>query len=86
MVSNGIMNTQINVRLPEKMLVSAQTYVEKHGFNTVQDFIKELMREKLFEEPTISKEELNLIKNLIEVNEKKNLYGTEAELFNKLRR
>ncbi len=56
MVSTGIMNTQINVRLPERMLVSAQTYVEKHGFNTVQDFIKELMREKLFEEPVISKE------------------------------
>jgi Arc/MetJ-type ribon-helix-helix transcriptional regulator len=86
MVSTGIMNTQINVRLPEKMLVSAQTYVEKHGFNTVQDFIKELMREKLFEEPAISKEELTLVKKLIEASEKKNLYGTEAELFNKLRR
>jgi len=86
MVSTGIMNTQINVRLPEKMLVSAQTYVEKHGFNTVQDFIKELMREKLFEESAISKEELTLVKKLIEASEKKNLYGTEAELFNKLRR
>ena len=86
MVSIGIMNTQINLRLPEKMLVSAQTYVEKHGFNTVQDLIKELMREKLFEEPTISKEELTLVKKLIEASEKKNLYGTEAELFNKLRR
>ena len=86
MVSTGIMNTQINVRLPEKMLVSAQTYVEKHGFNTVQDLIKELMREKLFEEPAISKEELTLVKKLIEASEKKNLYGTEAELFTKLRR
>ena len=86
MVSTGIMNTQINVRLPEKMLVSAQTYVEKHGFNTVQDLIKELMREKLFEEPAISKEELTLVKKLIEASEKKNLYGTEAELFNKLNR
>jgi len=86
MVSTGIMNTQINVRLPEKMLVSAQTYVEKHGFNTVQDLIKELMREKLFEEPAISKEELTLVKKLIEASEKKNLYGTEAELFNKLKR
>ncbi len=86
MVSTGIMNTQINVRLPEKMLVSAQAYVEKHGFNTVQDLIKELMREKLFEEPMISKEELTLVKKLIEASEKKNLYGTEAELFKKLRR
>jgi len=86
MVSIDIMNTQINVRLPEKMLVSAQTYIEKYGFNTIQDFIKELMREKLFEEPKITKQELTLVKKLIEVSEKKNLYGSEAELFNKLRR
>lgn len=80
------MNTQINVRLPEKTLVSAQAYVEKHGFNTVQDLIKELMREKLFEEPMISKKELTLVKKLVEASEKKDLYGTEAELFKKLRR
>ena len=86
MVSTGIMNTQINVRLPEKMIVLAQTYAEKHGFNTMQEFIKELMREKLFGESAISKEELTLVKKLIEASEKKNLYGTEAELFNKLRR
>ena len=86
MVSIDIMSTQINVRLPEKMLVSAQTYVEKHGFNTVQDFIKELMREKLFEEEGISKKELTLVKKLIQASEKKNLYGTEAELFTRLRR
>lgn len=86
MVSIGIMNTQINLRLPEKMLVSARTYVDKHGFNTVQDFIKELIREKLFEEPMISKEELSLVRKLVQASEKKNLYGTEAELFSKLRR
>ena len=80
------MNTQISLRLPEKMLVSAESYVEKHGFSTLQEFIKELMREKLFEEPLISKKELALVKKLIEASEKKNLYGTEAELFSKLRR
>jgi len=80
------MNTQINIRLPQKILISAESYCEEHGFGTIQDFIKETVREKLFDEPEISKEELNLVKKLVEVSEKKNLYGTEKELFKKLRR
>ena len=79
------MNAQINLRLPEKVLVSAKKYSEKHGYSTIQDFIKETMREKLFEEPEISKEELVLVKKLIEVSEKKNLFGDEEELFRKLK-
>ena len=79
------MNTQINVRLPEKVLVSAQTYAEEHGFSSIQEFIKEAIREKLFEQE-ISKEEMALVKKLVEVSEKKNLYGTEEQLFKKLKR
>ena len=85
MVSIDTMNTQINVRLPEKILVSAQSYVEEHGFSSIQEFIKEAIREKLFEQK-ISKEELALVKNLVEVSEKKNLYGSEEQLFKKLKR
>ncbi|MEK6892313.1 MAG: ribbon-helix-helix domain-containing protein [Nanoarchaeota archaeon] len=80
------MNTQINLRLPEKVLVSAKSYVEEHGFNSIQEFIKEAIREKLFERPEISKEELALVGKLVEVSEKKNLYGTEEQLFKKLKR
>ena len=86
MVSIDIMNTQINVRLPQKMLSSAQSYIDKHGYDTIQDFIKELMREKLFEEPMISKEELALVKRLTLASEEKNLYGTEKKIFEKLQR
>ena len=86
MVSIGIMTTQINLRLPGKMLDSAKSYSEEHGFGSIQDFIKETLREKLFDEPEITKEELELVKKLAIVSEKKNLYGTEKELFSKLRR
>lgn len=86
MVSIDIMNTQINLRLPEKIITLARSYSDEHGFNTIQDFIKETIREKLFDEPEISKEELALVKKLVEVTEKKNLYGTEEDLFKKLRR
>jgi hypothetical protein len=78
------MNTQINVRLPNKLLDSARTYAEKHGFGTIQEFVKETLREKLFE-PSLSKDELVLVKKLAEVSNKKNLYGTEEDLFKKLR-
>ncbi|MCK5629078.1 MAG: hypothetical protein KAI26_00555 [Nanoarchaeota archaeon] len=44
-------------------------------------------REKLVQSETeLSKEELIFIRKLVEVSEKKNLYGTEKELFKKLRR
>jgi len=85
-VSIGIMNTQINLRLPEKLLNAAKVFSKKHGYSTTQEFIKETLREKLFETQELTKEEFNLVKKLIEVSEKKNLYGTEKELFKKLKR
>ncbi len=80
------MNMQINIRLPENIVASAKAYSEEHGYGNIQEFIKETIRERLFDEPEISKEELVLVKKLVEVSEKKNLYGTEEELFKKLRR
>lgn len=68
---------QINVRLPEKMLASAKAYAQEHGFSSIQEFIKETIREKIFEQPEISREELALVRRLVEVAERKNLYGTE---------
>lgn len=79
------MNTQMNVRLPQKLLLSAQSYAEEHGFSTVQELVKETLREKLFE-PSLTKEELSLVLKLAEVSDKKKLYGTEKELFKKLKR
>ena len=84
LVSIDTMNTQINVRLPEKVLVSAKSYAKEHGFNSIQELIKESIREKIFEKPHISKDELALVRKLVEFSEKKNLYGTEEQLFKKL--
>jgi len=86
MVSNGIMNTQINLRMPDELLEQSREYAKKHGFGNVQELIKESLREKLFEKPMITKEELLLVKKLAEVTRKKNLFGTEEELFRKLKR
>lgn len=80
------MNTQINIRMPTNLLSRAQNYAEKHGFSTLQGFIKETIREKVYDEPKISAKELELIKKLAQVSVDKSLLGTEKELFKKLKR
>ena len=44
------MGTQISLKLSEKVFSIARSYAEKHGFDTLQDFIREVLREKLFEQ------------------------------------
>jgi len=73
------MNKQINLRLPDSLLKSATKYAEKHGFGSVQDFIKETLREKLFG-PEFTKEEMALAKKIYDVTEKNNLWRSEEEL------
>lgn len=80
------MNTQLNLRMPENLLDSAKSYAEEHGFGTVQDFIKETVREKLFDEPDMTREELLLVRKLAQAAEKEALYGTEEALFSKLKK
>ncbi len=80
------MNTQVNVRFPDNLLDSAKKYAENSGYGNVQDFIRETVREKVFEEPEITSEQKKLIKTLIKATRENNLYGTEEELFAKLNR
>jgi len=80
------MNAQINLRMPDKLLATAKEYAEEYGFSNVQDFIKETIREKLYEEGEFSSEELELMKEFKKVADEKNLYGTKKELFAKLRK
>ena len=88
MVFIGIMaiTTQINERMDDSFLNKAKSYAQKHGFGNVQELIKESLREKLFGEPMITKEELMLVKKLAKATEEKGLWGTEEELFQKLKR
>ena len=44
------MGTQISLKLSKKMITSAKDYAEEHGFDNLQDLIRELLRKKLFEE------------------------------------
>ena len=81
-----MMNSQINIRMPANLLSRAQEYAEKNGFRTLQDFVRETIREKIYEEPRISAKELELVKKLVQASMDKGLLGTEKELFKKLKR
>lgn len=85
MVSNGIMNQQINLRLSDALLAKAKVYSKEHGFSTIQEFIKEVVREKLFEPNGLNKDELLMIKKLSKLSDAKKLYGTEKQLLMKLK-
>lgn len=49
-----LMGTQISIKLSGKMLVTAKNYAKGHGYDNLQDFIRELLREKLFENEGVS--------------------------------
>jgi predicted RNase H-like HicB family nuclease/Arc/MetJ-type ribon-helix-helix transcriptional regulator len=47
------MNTQINVRLPKELIDGVKKYSKNKGYNSIQELIKELLREKI--EPSLNK-------------------------------
>jgi metal-responsive CopG/Arc/MetJ family transcriptional regulator len=85
LVSINIMNSQVNIRLNPKLLSSAKTYAKNKGYSSVQELIKETLREKIFEEKSLSDEEAVLLSKLIDATKSKKLFKTEEELFKKLR-
>ena len=73
--------------MTEQMVTSASEYAKRHGFGNVQELIKESLREKLFEEPMITPEELMLVKKLVaQLTQEKHLWSTEEQLCKKLKR
>lgn len=50
------MATQLSLQLSNRIFSSVKVYANKHGFDTVQDFIRELIRERIFENEAIGGE------------------------------
>lgn len=48
------MTAQINLKLSDRMFEAAQAFAELRGFDSLQDFLRELLRETLFEEEKMS--------------------------------
>lgn len=47
------MGTQISLKLSDKLFDTARKYAEEKGYENLQDFIRETIREKLFEDETV---------------------------------
>ena len=48
------MSTQISLKLSDKMIATAKKYARSYGYENLQDFIREMLREKLFEREKIN--------------------------------
>ena len=48
------MGTQISLKLSARMLAAAKKYAGKQGYENLQDFIREMLRERLFERENVS--------------------------------
>ena len=79
------MNTQINIRLSKNILLASKKYAKKQGFSTIQEFIKETIREKLFGKE-ITEEEYFLIKKLVQATKEKSELVSKEKLFKELDR
>ncbi len=75
---------QINLKLTTNLLEAAESYANAYGYRNLQELIAESMREKIFEknefDENFSKEEINLIDNLIEKAIKEKNFSDEKEL------
>ena len=47
------MSTQISLKLSDKLFERAKAYSELKGFDNLQELIRELLREKLFDDESI---------------------------------
>ncbi len=69
------MSIQISLKLSDKMFETAKDYADNMGYDTLQDFIRETMRKKLFEEVsgmmTYKASEESLAKNWMDPKEDK---------------
>jgi hypothetical protein len=79
------MNEQINLRLSPKLLKDARKKALDEGYSTVQSFIEEAVRQKLYERE-LTRQEMELVLKTLSVSLKKNLLVDEQELTDSLRK
>jgi hypothetical protein len=80
---------QINLKIPENLLIAAKSYVEHFGFRNIQELIMGSVREKVFEknefDENFTKQEIELIDNLLINSIKNKEFISEKELFKSLK-
>ncbi len=54
--------SQINLRLPRDLRREAERYVKRHGYKSIQDLTKQVLREKILQEES-EKETREIMRN-----------------------
>ena len=75
---------QINLTLPDNLLVAARQYTKRFGYRNVQDLATDCLRERIMEkdyDDTFTEKEIELIDKFIDVTlSRPELLATEEEL------
>lgn len=58
------MSTVISIKVSGKMYLSLIEYVQDKGYDSIEDFIKEVLREKLYEEDNCVSRDLKRINSM----------------------
>jgi metal-responsive CopG/Arc/MetJ family transcriptional regulator len=57
------MTTQINLRFPDELLVNAKDYAQNHGYLNIQEFIRDAIREKVYEDMEVRDDYLSRLQS-----------------------
>ncbi len=74
------MTTQINLRINDKLLEEAKEYSKSFGYENVQDFIREIIRNKVFESNDLNNREIAYAQAIEKISDAKNLYGSMNDI------
>jgi predicted Zn-ribbon and HTH transcriptional regulator len=64
----------------DKLFDTVKNYSEAFGYENVQDFIRETIREKVFDEDYLTPKEIELIERFNKVSEENNIYGSMKDI------
>ncbi|NQZ85770.1 MAG: hypothetical protein HRU03_08680 [Nanoarchaeales archaeon] len=78
------MTSQVNLRMNDRLLETAKTYAEDYGYDNLQDFIRETIREKVFSEPKFTDKDLQMIADYADRAIEKGDFISEKEAFKQL--
>jgi len=85
----GMVQQQINLRLPKNLEKSAEKYAEMYGFKNIQELIAEALREKIFfrniYDEKFTEEEIKLIDKLLIKSIKNKKVVSEKQLLKALK-
>jgi len=75
---------QINLKIPQNLIIAAESYAKNFGFRNIQELAATSIREKIFQQnqfdETFTDKEITLIDNLIETSIKRGDISSEEEL------